>query len=308
MSLTPDEERDREHLRAVYESMRAEAAAKAATARGAPTTAGGTELTPEKYGDDGTRRPKRKRGVIGGALAAIAAAAGKLKFLGVLASVLKLKTLLTMALTIGVYSMAWGWKFALGFVLLIFVHEMGHAIAMRQQGVPASAPVFIPFVGALIAMRGRPRDAGVEAYVAIGGPILGSIGAWAVLAFGLYYKLPLFVALGHVGILLNLFNLIPVPPLDGGRIVGAFSPAFWAVGYALGIVAVWYVRSPILIVVLALGLFSLYQRWKHPIPGYHDISMGRRLAIGVAYVGLIALLIYTLPLGAALAARAGQAV
>jgi Zn-dependent protease len=265
-------------------------------------------LPPSSYGDDGMSRPRKKRGVIGGALAAVAAALGKLKFLGVLAGVLKLKTLLTMALAVGVYAMAWGWKFALGFVLLIFVHEMGHAIAMKQKGVPASAPVFIPFVGAVIAMRGMPRDAGVEAYVALGGPILGSIGAWFTLALGMQFQQPLLVALGHVGILINLFNLIPVPPLDGGRIAGAFSRVFWVAGYALGLVAVWYVRSPILVVVLVLGLFSLIQRWKHPVPGYHDIPMGQRLAIGLVYVGLIAALIYTLPLGAQLLTRAGQAV
>ena len=276
--------------------------------------AGGTCVSREQVqlpagaGDMGHPPPRKRRGVIGGALAAIAAAAGKLKFLGVLASVLKLKTLLTMALTIGVYAMAWGWKFAVGFVLLIFVHEMGHAIAMKWEGIPASAPVFIPFVGALIAMRGRPRDAGVEAVVALGGPILGSIGAWIVLACGIAYRVPLLVALGHVGILLNLFNLIPVPPMDGGRVVGAFSPVLWIVGYALGIVAVYYLRSPILIVVLVLGLFSLYQRWKHPIPGYHDIPLARRLTIGLVYAGLIAALIYTLPMGAALVSRAGQAV
>ena len=263
---------------------------------------------PPEGGNMGAPRPKRKRGVIGGALAAIAAALGKLKFLGVLASILKLKTLITMALTIGVYAMAWGWKFALGFVLLIFVHEMGHAIVMRMEGIPASAPVFIPFVGALIAMRGRPRDAGVEALVAIGGPVLGSIGAWAVLAAGIAFNQPLLAALGHVGIFLNLFNLIPVSPLDGGRIAGVFSRVFWVLGYALGAAALYFTRSPILLIVMVIGLITLIQRWRHPIPGYYDVPTGRRIAIAVGYLALIAALLATLPLGSEIAARAHQAI
>jgi Zn-dependent protease len=263
---------------------------------------------PPEGGDTGTGKPHRKRGAIGGAIAAIAAALGKLKVLSVLVSVLKLKTLLTMAITIGVYAMAWGWKFAVGFVLLIFVHEMGHAIAMQMEGVPASAPVFIPFVGALIAMRGRPRDAGVEAVVAIGGPILGSLGAWATLAAGLYFNQPLLAALGHVGIFINLFNLLPVSPLDGGRIAGAFSRVFWVIGYALGAVALYFFFSPLLLIIMAIGLFTLWQRWRHPVPGYYDISRARRLAIAAGYLALIAALIASLPVGMELAARAHQAI
>ncbi|MGH7742661.1 MAG: site-2 protease family protein, partial [Candidatus Eiseniibacteriota bacterium] len=273
-----------------------------------PAPPRGDVQMPPEGGDMGAPKKGGRRGVIGGTLAAIAAALSKLKFLSVLAGVLKLKTLVTMALTIGVYAMAWGWKFALGFVLLIFVHEMGHAIVMQMEGIPASAPVFIPFVGALIAMRGRPRDAGVEAVVAIGGPILGSIGAWAVLAAGLEFDQPLLAALGHVGIIINLFNLIPVSPLDGGRIAGVFSRAFWVLGYALGAVALWYTRSPILLLVMVIGLITLIQRWRHPIPGYYDVPAGKRIAIALGYAALIAALLATLPLGSELAARAHQAI
>ena len=273
-----------------------------------PAPTSGDVHMPPAGGDMGTPRRKPHRGAIGGALAAIMAALGKLKFLGVLASVLKLKTLLTMAVTVGVYAMAWGWKFALGFVLLIFVHELGHAIVMQMEGIPASAPVFIPFVGALIAMRGRPRDAGVEAVVAIGGPVLGSIGAWAVLALGFAFNQPLLAALGHVGIFINLFNLIPVSPLDGGRIAGVFSRVFWVLGYALGAVALWYTRSPLLFLVMLIGLFTLYQRWRHPVPGYYDVPRGKRIAIALGYAALIAALLATLPLGSELAARAHQAI
>src|SRR5439155_53586 len=94
---------------------------------------------------------------------------GKAKFVGLLAGALKWKTLATMLLSIGAYAFEWGWAFAAGFVLLIFVHEMGHAVALRREGIPAGAPVFIPFVGAFVAMHGQPRDAAVEARVAMAG-------------------------------------------------------------------------------------------------------------------------------------------
>ena len=222
---------------------------------------------------------------------------GKIKFLGFLATVLKLKTLGTMLLSIGLYAIEWGWAFAAGFVILIFIHECGHAIAMRREGIPAGAPVFIPFLGAFIAMRGMPRDAYVEAKVSIGGPVAGSLAAWATLAAGLMLEKPLLVTLGHAGILLNLFNLIPVSPLDGGGIASAFSRTFWIVGYGLGILALIVTRSPILLVVLLVGLYTLWRRWNHPVPGYHAIPTSRRLAIGIAYAALVVALALTLPIG-----------
>src|SRR5258708_38483 len=136
-------------------------------------------------------------------------------------------------------------------------------------------------------MRGRPRDAFVEAKVGYGGPLLGSLGAWAVLAAGLALGRPQLVALGHVGIFLNLFNLIPISPLDGGRIAGAFSREFWIAGYALGLVALVVTRSPILLIVCVVGLITLIQRWRNPVPGYDALTRGQRLTVGVAYAGLL---------------------
>lgn len=267
----------------------------------------GPEAAPPRSGEaakreatkSGAEHPhhRTRNTVLGGAGAGLVFLLSKLKFLGLIAGALKLKTLATMLLSVGLYATEWGFPFALGFVLLIFVHEFGHWIALHREGIPAGAPVFIPFLGAFIAMRGQPRDAYVEAKVAIGGPILGSLGAWAVLAAGLLTDRPLLVTLGHSGILLNLFNLIPVSPLDGGRIAGAFTRTFWIVGYALGVVALVVTRSPILLLVLLVGLFTLWQRWRHPVPGYHEIPRAQRLMIGAAYAGLVIALAMTLPIG-----------
>ncbi len=261
------------NLRAVYQSLQAPAAERAG-------------------GRSGLGR-RLAAGAVGGGLLFVLT---KAKFLGLLAGVLKWKTLATMLLSIGAYAIEWGWAFALGFVLLIFVHEMGHAVALRMEGIPAGAPVFIPFVGAFVAMQGQPRNAGVEARVAMAGPIVGSLAAWAVLAVGLALDQRLLAALGHTAVLLNLFNLVPVPPLDGGRIAGAFTRGFWVIGYTIGVVALLLTHSPLLLIVLVLGLFTLVRRWRDPVPGYDLLPRRQRTLIGLVYAALVVALVASLPL------------
>ena len=138
--------------------------------------------------------------------------------------------------------------FAFGIVLLILVHELGHTAAMWYYGLSASPPIFIPFVGALINLRQPPPNALVEAIVGIGGPVTGTLGA--VACFAAYWYLPpgapeglrfLLLELSVIGALINLFNMLPVPPLDGGRVTAAVSPWIWTLGLA-GLVT-WIVRN-----------------------------------------------------------------
>jgi len=215
---------------------------------------------------------------------------GKLKWLLAMFKVVKLGTLLSMFVMVGIYATMWGIPFAVGFVLLIFVHEMGHAWVMRQQGIPAGAPVFIPFVGAVIAMRGRPRNAYVEALVGIGGPLLGTLGAAVCFAVAVGTGDPFWYALASTGFFINLFNLIPIHPLDGGRIIGAISRWFWVVGYAIGISAFLATHSPLLLLILMFGLFNLPALLRNPADDYYAISATRRLTMGAAYFGLLAFL------------------
>lgn len=231
--------------------------------------------------------PASKRRALGPLMVALVFVLGKLKWALALLKLTKLGTLLSMLVTVGVYASFWGWPFALGFVLLIFVHEMGHAIAMRQQGVPAGAPVFIPFVGAVIAMKGMPRNAWVEAVVGIGGPLLGTVGAAGCLVVALATDSIFWFALSSTGFLLNLFNMIPISPLDGGRIVGVVSRAFWGVGFAVGVGLWWTTRSPLLFVILLLGAFQLYRSLRNPRPDYYDIAPARRAVMATAYFGLL---------------------
>ena len=219
----------------------------------------------------------------------------KLKFLLVAIFKFKLFTVAgSMLVSIGAYALLWGWQFAVGFVLLLFVHEMGHVFEARRQGLPVSAPMFIPFLGALIMLKQLPDDAWAEAKMAIAGPILGGLGAAAVWLVGESTDSELLVALGFTGFFLNLFNLAPISPLDGGRIVAAIHPALWLIGLAALLVLTVVAPNPILILILVLGGLESWRRWKarkHPeTEAYYRVSPQRRVIVGVSYIVLAALL------------------
>ena len=158
----------------------------------------------------------------------------KLKALLLLLPKLKLfTTSASMLVSIAAYALIWGWKFAVGFVLLLLVHELGHVIQLRREGVEASAPMFIPFLGAVIAAKSMGDDAAAEARVGLAGPILGTIATLVPLGIWLATGEEFWQALAYVGFFLNLLNLLPVLPLDGGRAMAALSPWVWIAGYAL---------------------------------------------------------------------------
>jgi Zn-dependent protease len=216
-----------------------------------------------------------------------------LKFKFILAAVFKLKiftTSATMLVSVAAYALLWGWKFAIGFVALLFIHEMGHVLEAKRQGIPVSAPMFIPFLGALITMKRMPDNAWKEALVALAGPIVGSLGAAGFWAYGEAADSELFVALAFVGFLLNLFNLLPVIPLDGGRAVAALHPAIWLVGLAGLLGLAFFFPNPILIIVLVFGGMELWTRWrmrKHPeFQAYYKVEPWQRAVVAVVYVGL----------------------
>lgn len=198
----------------------------------------------------------------------------------------------TMLLNIFVYAKYWGLPYALGFVLLIFFHEAGHVMALYRYGIKASLPLFIPFVGAFVALKEMPKNVSIEANAAIAGPILGSIAAFA--CYGIYYytKIPLFLSLAYVGFMINLFNLMPILPLDGGRIVGAISPGLWILG--LVICGIFTVIHPnillIVLVLMSIPRFISTFRLSPQEADYFKIPSGERTALTLAYFGLAAIL------------------
>jgi Zn-dependent protease len=219
------------------------------------------------------------------------------KLKGALLLLPKLKVFTTsasMLVSIGAYALIWGWKFAVGLVLLLLVHELGHVIQLRREGIKASAPMFIPFLGAVVAMKELPKDAAAEARVGLAGPVLGSLAALVPLALYGITGDELFQALAFVGFFLNLFNLLPVLPLDGGRAMAALSPWMWFVGYALLVVATFVFPNPIMLLILVFGGIETWRRWKQrhspEAREFHRVKPATRAAVAAVYLGLAALL------------------
>jgi Zn-dependent protease len=215
-----------------------------------------------------------------------------LKFGGFLLKFKVVTTGASMLVSVAAYAWIWGLPFAIGFVLLIFVHELGHVIELRRQGVPASAPLFIPFLGAVIGMKQLPDDAWKEARVALAGPILGSIGAAAFWIAGEAMDSELLVAIAFVGFFINLFNLIPIVPLDGGRAAGALHPAFWFVGLLMLVGLVIVAPNPLLVIIVILGGLDLWRRWRErgQAGDYYRLATWQRATVGVVYLGLAVVL------------------
>lgn len=221
-----------------------------------------------------------------------------MKLLFLLFKTLKFGKLLTtggtMLLSIAVYALMFGWRYAVGFVLLIFVHEMGHYIAARRRGLDVGAPTFIPFVGAWIQLKQMPHDAETEAYVGLAGPLVGSLGALACFYAARSTGSNLLLALSYSGFFLNLFNLIPISPFDGGRVCAAISPKLWLVGVPILVGLFFYRPSPLLILMAVLAFPQVMKVLRgtetEAEKAYYVVKPETRLGYATAYLGLAAFL------------------
>lgn len=245
--------------------------------------------------DKERKRSRLKK--LGGLLIPLVFLATKAK--GILLAVTKIKavtTLGTMFISIVAYALAFGWPFAVGFVLLLLVHEMGHVIQLRREGVEASAPIFIPFLGAVIAAKSLGKDAVAEARVGLAGPILGTIGTLIPLAIWLATGSDLWRALAYVGFFLNLINLLPVLPLDGGRAMAVLGPKVWIAGILIAVAAAVVFLGPIMLLfILFLGGPELYHRFKNrhseKSREFHSVPTRTKLVVAGVYLSLTILLI-----------------
>ena len=203
----------------------------------------------------------------------------------------------SMAVSLVAYATIWSWSFALGFVVLLLVHEMGHVIALRREGIPASAPMFVPFLGAVVTSRSLGDDALAEARVGLAGPVLGSIGAGACLLIWALTGHDYWRALGFTGLFINLFNLLPVVPLDGGRAMAAMSPWMWCVGFAATVALAVLLPNPVIIVIAIFAAMETWRRLRSRHSGgeaeaaYYRVSARGRAAVGVTYLALVVLLV-----------------
>jgi Zn-dependent protease len=258
----------------------------------------------ERYGgwQQQPEDPPPKQGFIKRRLAPIGAA--------IIAFLAKIKTIIlllpkakllvtagTMLVSIVAYTTIWGVWFAAGFVVLLLVHEMGHVIALRREGIKASPPMFIPFLGAVISARSLGDNAAAEARVGLAGPILGTVGAAACLVVWHVTGHDYWRALAFTGFFLNLFNLLPVVPLDGGRAMAAMAPWMWGLGF-LGMIALAIVfPNPIILIIVVLAGYETYRRWQLRRSGsleqliYYKVRPRDRWLVAAVYLALVALLV-----------------
>jgi len=243
-------------------------------------------------------KPSPWKRTIGPMLAAIAAFLAKFKTLILLLPKLKLLTTAgTMLVSIAAYAWLWGVPFAAGFVALLLVHEMGHVIQLRREGIKATAPMFIPFLGAVISARSLGDNALAEARVGLAGPILGSVGSAACILIWHVTGNDIWRALAFTGFFLNLFNLLPVVPLDGGRAMAAMAPWMWFAGFAALIPLVFVFANPLMLIILVFAGLETFKRYRLRRQGgeqqraYYTVKPVDRVLVAVVYLSLIALLV-----------------
>jgi len=203
-----------------------------------------------------------------------------------------LTTGLSMLLMIVTYTYIYGWKYAIGIVLLLFIHEMGHLTASRRLGIDTSLPMFIPFIGAIIQMKEAPKDAKTESIIGIAGPVYGALGALVCLNLGELFDFELLLALAYFGFLLTVFNLIPAHPLDGGRIVTAISLKLWLVGIPIMVFFSLYFFNPIGLLISILAIRKAWEVWKDRENPYYDTDQIFRLKMGLSYFLLFSISAY----------------
>jgi Zn-dependent protease len=203
--------------------------------------------------------------------------------------------------SIFIYSFIFGWRFAIGLVALLFIHEMGHALVMKLKGIPIGGLIFIPLLGAAVTMRQVPQNARDEAEVGIAGPIAGAIASSACLVLAAQAGAsPIWAALAYFGFFLNLFNLIPIVPFDGGRVLAAIDRRVWILGFlALLGFGIWqWVNGTFSPWILLFVLIAATQLWSRNTntdtpesKAYYTVPIMTRISLGVLYFGLAAVLV-----------------
>lgn len=275
----------------------------------------GEAMRAEGDGQEVERRGSKKK-LLGGLGAAGVAIAGLLvKFKMILIVLLDIKWVAALSkfglasisafISAAVYARFFGWSFAIGFVLLLLIHEMGHAVIMKLKGIPFGGMIFIPMLGAAVFMKRRPGNVRDEAEVGIAGPIAGALASLAALLIAYSQanatgSAGIWAPLAYFGCFLNLFNLIPIVPFDGGRVLAAIDRRVWLLGF-LVLVAIqvwqWWTGNSslwllIFIVIAAADFWARRSTGKTPGElAYYAVPLGERIIIGLAYFALAVALV-----------------
>ena len=245
--------------------------------------------SPYHYSPAPRQTGRQAAGWLGGAAAALF---GFIKYGGLLLlKIPALGTLVSLLISFGAWAWIRGPWFAAALLAMIFVHEMGHVLEIRRQGMQATAPIFIPFLGAAIFQRSHPTSAVKQAQIGIAGPIAGTIGATAAFLLYLSTGWDVLLLAAFLGFIINLFNLIPVWQLDGSWILAPVSKWVYVGGYALVILAVLWLHSIFLIIIAIFGISSLINRFRSAeSPYYTSVPAQARWALAGAWIGLVVFL------------------
>ena len=200
----------------------------------------------------------------------------------------KLAPLLSLLAAFAVYWRAWGWAFAAGFLACIYVHELGHVFALRRAGIPASAPMFIPGVGAFVRLHRAPPDAATDAFVGLAGPMAGLVAALGCYAISTLTAAPLFRALAHAGAVINLFNLIPVWSLDGARGFAALVRWQRLAVTAMAGLALYLTDEGMLWLVVLLGFAAAFSPRVPPRPNHRAFGAFAVLVASLSWIVSVA--------------------
>ena len=198
----------------------------------------------------------------------------------------------SMALSIAAYAVflrQYPFALILGFVLIILIHEIGHAVVIRAKGLRAGVMVFIPFIGGAVTLKDQPRSAYDDAQIGLAGPIFGTAASLSVLQTYKWLGQPLYLAIAAAGFLLNLINLVPIGMMDGGRISGAVTKWMWVFGGGFVVYNVIRRPHPLMVIILLLAAFQVYAsivREKND-KAFYDVTLGQRAGIAAAYFVLV---------------------
>ena len=198
----------------------------------------------------------------------------------------------SMAVSIAAYAIKAPLSLVLGFVIIILIHEIGHAVVIRAKGLRAGVMVFIPFIGGAVTLKDQPRSAYDDAQIGLAGPIAGTAASLIVLQIYKWTDSPLYLAIAAAGFAVNLLNLLPIGMLDGGRISAAVTKWMWVFGGGALVYKVVKQPNPLMLVVLLLVAFQVYAsiaREKDD-KSFYDVTMSQRAAIAVAYFSLVVFL------------------
>lgn len=256
-----------------------------------PAYQGASDIPPDSPYHYTSAPRQSTRGLMGALISAAFAVWAVVKYGFVfLVKVPALLTLGSALVSFGAYALLRGPEFAAALVVMIFVHEMGHVVEIRRQGMQATAPVFIPFLGAAIFQRQHPTTAVKQAQIGIAGPIGGTIGATAAIVLFNATHDPIFLLAAFLGFFLNLINLLPVWQLDGAWILAPVSPWFQVFGLAAIAAGIFFFHlvSALLIIVALFGIQTAIAGFRNAKdPYYTSVPRSARLALGASWLGLV---------------------